>query len=155
ACSAAMSSGAAAQLGRVAQALATSAYACAQNVNCDTGLAYIRYLNHQDEGGGGTWCGPATVSMIALTEPGPSYVTQQTARDYISGLQGPSRPVESAGSDDSSVVAALGKYVTGPNLGITNWYVFVSFWNDGFPSPQERSDYHSHLVSDIFDYGYA
>jgi hypothetical protein len=156
ACAGTVSAGAATRLGRVAQALAPSAYACAQNVNCDTSLAYIRYLNHQDEGGGGTWCGPATVSMIALTEPGRSYVTQQTARDYINGLQtasNPSRTVEAVGSDDSSVVAALGQYVTGPNLGITNWYVFVAV--NGSPTSQQRSDYHARLVDDISNYGYA
>jgi hypothetical protein len=94
--------------------------------------------------------------MIALTEPGPSYVTQQTARDYINGLQtavDPSRTVEAVGSDDSSVVKALGKYVTGPNLGITNWYVFVSL--SGNPTSLERSNYHGRLVDDISNFGYA
>lgn len=157
ACAGVMSAGATAQLGdRLAHVLAPSAYACASDVTCSATVAYITYLNHQDEGGGGTWCGPATVSMIALTEPGPSYVTQQTARNYINGLQtavNPSRTVEAVGSDDSSVVAALGKYVTGPNLGITDWYVFVSL--PGFPSSQDRSNYHSRLVNDIFWYGYA
>jgi hypothetical protein len=153
-----MSTGAAAQLGgRVAQAFAPSAYACASNITCSGPVAYITYLNHQDEGGSGTWCGPATVSMIALTEPGPSYVTQQTARDYITALQtvppNQYRTVENVGSDDSSVVAALGKYVTGPNLGITNWYVFVSLSN--YPSSQERSNYHGRLVDDISNFGYA
>jgi len=156
ACSGAVSSGAAAQLGRVAQALAPGAYACASNIDCSSsGVAWILHLNHQDEGGSGTWCGPATVSMIALTEPGPSYVTQQTARDYISNWQG--APVESAGSDDSAVVAALGKYVTGPNLGVTNWYVFVSLIKNppAPPTARERSDYHGRLAEDILTFGYA
>ena len=158
ACAGAMSTGAATQLGdRVARAFAPSAYAClASNITCSGPIAYITYLNHQDEGGSGTWCGPATVSMIALTEPGPSYVTQQTARNYINGLQtavNPTRTVEAVGSDDSSVVSALGKYVTGPNLGITSWYVFVSL--SDFPSSQERSTYHGRLVDDISNFGYA
>jgi hypothetical protein len=157
ACSGAMSSGAAAQLGRVARALAPGAYACASNVSCSSsGVAWIESLNHQDEGGSGTWCGPATVSMIALTEPGPSYVTQQTVRDYISNLQGPGRTVEEVGSDDSSVLAALGKYVTGPNLGSTNWYAFVALMNGPTPpTAQERSDYHGRLADDINVFGYA
>lgn len=158
ACSGAMSTGATAQLGgRVAQAFARGAYACASNTSCDGSvLAYIQNLNHQNEGGGGTWCGPATVSMIALTEPGPSYVTQQTARDYINALQvavDPSRTVEAVGSDDSSVLKALGKYVTGPNLGVTNWYLFISL--GGSPTAQQRSDYNSRLVHDVLDDGYA
>lgn len=123
---------------------------CASNVVCGLGFAYIKNLNHQDEGGSGTWCGPAVVSMIALTEPGPSNVTQQTARDWITNYQG--YPVESGGTSVPAFVAALNHFVAQPNLG---WDFYGFAWVDYYPTSQQRADYHNRLVGDVYVYGYA
>jgi len=102
------------------------------------GYAWVDYLNQQ-----GQWnsyyCGPATVSEMALTVPGPSWVDQGTAASYM-GTD------PSSGTTVGALVSGLNYYVGVPNYG-WNFYSFV--WMDYNPTPQQRSNFLANLQYDV------
>ena len=101
------------------------------------GYAWVDYLNQQ-----GQWtsyyCGPATVSEMALTVPGPSWVDQGGAASYM-GTNGD-------GTSVGQLVSGLNHFVGVPNYGY-NFYAYV--WMDYNPTAQQRADFLARLQYDV------
>jgi hypothetical protein len=101
-----------------------------------SGWAYL-YLNQQGEKRN-YWCGPATVSMMALTVPGPSYVDQATAASWMG--------TTTDGTSVSQETSGLQHFVGQPDYG-TNFYYFV--FMDGNPTSAQRSAFLDDLQVDV------
>lgn len=85
------------------------------------------------------WCGPATVSEIAWTVPGPSNVNQATAASYMGTTQ-------ANGTDVGAMVNGMNHYVGVPDYG-WNFYGFVGM--DDNPTSAQRTYFLSNLQSDV------
>jgi len=101
------------------------------------GYAYLSPLNQQGEQRY-YWCGPATVSMMAWTVPGPSNVNQADAASWMG--------TTTNGTDTSQEPAGLNQFVGVPDYG-WNFYGFVAM--DGNPTSAQRGGFLSDLQSDI------
>ena len=103
------------------------------------GYAWLDYVNQQ-----GQWnwyfCGPAAVSEIAWTVPGPSNVDQGTAGAYMG-----TNPTYGTGI--GPMTDGLNTFVGVPDFG-WNWFSFV--WMDYIPTSSQRSDFVWHLHLDIY-----
>jgi hypothetical protein len=93
-----------------------------------SGYAAISPLNQQGQQTS-YWCGPAVVSEMAITVPGPSYVDQPTAASYMGTNS-------SSGTSISAMVNGLNNYVGVPDFG-WNYYAFVPV--DYTPTDAQRS----------------
>lgn len=101
------------------------------------GYAYLSYLNQQGEQRN-YWCGPATVSMVAWTVPGPSNVDQPSAASWMG--------TSTAGTDTGQETSGLNHFVGVPDYG-WSFYGFV-FMNDN-PTSAQRATFLSDLQVDV------
>lgn len=131
-----LSSAAAAK--RCARSSRTGPGAMMQSVTTGAGYAWVNYLNQQGQQTW-YWCGPATVSEIAITVPGPSWVDQGTAASYMGTNS-------NTGTSISAMVSALNYYVGQVDYG-WNFYGFVGM--DYSPTDVQRSAFLSDLQYDV------
>jgi hypothetical protein len=89
-----------------------------------------------------TWCGPATISEMSATTPGPSPVglSQSTIASYM-GVA-----AHGNGTDYNQMVNGLNHYVGNPDFGF-NYYAYV--WMDYTPTASQRSIFLSDLKVDV------
>jgi hypothetical protein len=102
-----------------------------------SGYAYLSPLNQQGQQRS-YWCGPATVSEIAWTVPGPSNVNQSTAASWMG--------TNTSGTSTGQETSGLNHFVGVPDYG-WNFYAFVSM--DGNPTSSQRSAFYSDLQTDV------
>lgn len=101
------------------------------------GYAWVDYLNQQGQVTS-YYCGPATVSELAWTVPGPSGVDQWTAGSWMG--------TTTDGTSVDQEVNGLNHFVGVPDFG-WNFYGYV--WMDYNPTPAQRSAFLSNLQSDV------
>jgi hypothetical protein len=101
-----------------------------------SGYAYLS-LNQQGEQRN-YWCGPADVSMLAWTVPGPSNVSQSTAASWMG--------TTTDGTSEGQETSGLQHFVGNPDYG-WNFYNFISM-NDN-PTSAQRSAFLSDLQTDV------
>jgi hypothetical protein len=101
------------------------------------GYGWVDNLNQQGQVTN-YYCGPATVSEMAWSVPGPSNVNQWTAGSWMG--------VTTAGTSVDQMVNGLNHFVGVPDYG-WNFYAFV--WMDYNPTSQQRSDFLSRLQTDV------
>jgi hypothetical protein len=107
-------------------------------VTSGSGYAYISPLNQQGQQTS-YWCGPAVVSEMAITVPGPSWVDQATAASYMGTNS-------SSGTSISAMVNGLNHYVGQPDFG-WNYYAFVPV--DYTPTAAQRSAFLADVQYDV------
>lgn len=99
--------------------------------------AYLSPLNQQGQRRS-YWCGPATVSEIAWTVPGPSNVSQSTAASWMG--------TNTSGTSTGQETSGLNHFVGVPDYG-RNFYAFV--FMDGNPTSSQRATFYSDLKTDV------
>jgi hypothetical protein len=102
-----------------------------------SGWAYLSPLNQQGEQRS-YWCGPATVSMVAWTVPGPSNVNQSTAASWMG--------TNTSGTSEGQETSGLNHFVGVPDYG-WSFYGFVSM--NGNPTSSQRATFLSDLKIDV------
>jgi hypothetical protein len=115
-----------------------SARAVRESVTSGPGYAYVDYMRQQGQQTG-YWCGPATVSEIAWTVPGPSNVNQATAASYMG--------TTTDGTTDGAMVSGLNHFVGEPDFG-WDWYWFTGM--DYNPTGAQRAAFLSNLQTDVY-----
>jgi len=118
-------------------AAARSASVAAPLTVSGSGYAYLSPLNQQGEQRN-YWCGPATVSMVAWTVPGPSNVNQSTAASWMG--------TNTSGTSEGQATSGLNHFVGVPDYG-WNFYGFVGM-NDN-PTSSQRSTFLADLQTDV------
>lgn len=103
-----------------------------------SGYAYLSPLNQQGEQRN-YWCGPATVSMVAWTVPGPSNVSQSTAANWMG--------TNTSGTGTGQETSGLNHFVGVPDYG-WNFYGFVSM--NGSPTSSQRAAFLADLQTDVY-----
>ncbi len=102
-----------------------------------SGYAYLSPLNQQGEQRT-YWCGPATVSMVAWTVPGPSNVYQPAAASWMG--------TDTSGTSESQETSGLNHFVGNPDYG-WNFYGFVAM--NGSPTSSQRATFLADLKTDV------
>jgi hypothetical protein len=87
------------------------------------------------------YCGPATVSEMSATVPGPSPVNLD--QNAVAGYMG---TTQSAGTTWTGLVNGLNHYVGQPDFG-RNFYAFV--WISDTPTSAQRNAFISNLQTDV------
>jgi Peptidase_C39 like family len=116
---------------------AASASVAATSAVSGSGYAYLSPLNQQGEQRS-YWCGPATVSMLAWTVPGPSNVSQSTSASWMG--------TNTSGTSESQETSGLNHFVGVPDYG-WNFYGFVAM--NGNPTSSQRATFLGDLKTDV------
>jgi hypothetical protein len=102
-----------------------------------SGYAWVNNLQQQGQQRS-YWCGPATVSEMAWTVPGPSNVNQANAASYMG--------TNTDGTNVDAMTNGLVHFVGIPDYG-WNFYSFV--WMDYSPTQSQRSTFLGNLQTDV------